>query len=521
MNEKENLTPNQDGNEEGNEEGKAEKAFAWDWTDSESHNAETASPEAPMPESANTDTETQGSGVSEGDRSDDTIDENNASDVAEPQDEAADEAMTASDMATVNFENVANEITEIREIATNEARGKRKKEKKSRDHRLGALLAACILSACAISSLLTLSFALILGIASPNKSVNVQLSSGKPPSQEIIATSDMLEGFMESVVVIEGEDGLTGSTGTGVIMSDDGYIITNYHVIENMTKVTVYLYGSSEPYIAEVIGYKSVDDVAVIKINRTGLSEATFAKSAECRLGETVYAVGTPEGADFGWSVARGIISHPDRDLRLYGNDGILTKKMNVIQTDAPLNHGNSGGPLINTRGEVIGIVTLKLSSSAGIGFALPSDGVLIDAIAIIENGNADGVDSGIAKGRPLLGVTGVGVKGGTWYETVTEITGSSIREVTKEYAELYPLTTFYASVDGVRVSATTQGLDASGKLKYGDIITEINGIAVTDIFSVMDIINDQNGGDTVNIRFYRDGEYYATDVTLGEEELK
>ena len=200
----------------------------------------------------------------------------------------------------------------------------------------------------------------------------------------------------------------------------------------------------------------------------------------------------------------------------IYDDEGVLEKKMKVVQTDASVNHGNSGGPLINVRGEIVGIVTLKRSDSAGMGFALPSNGVLALANAIIAKGNADGVNSGISVPRPLLGITGVGVLADTYYENYTTQDGTAIREVDSGYALTHPSTTFYAGVAGVHVSAISESADAGKSLKVDDIITEINGNSVSTIYHVMDIINVYNGGDTVTVKYYRDGKYYTAEVTLG-----
>ena len=188
---------------------------------------------------------------------------------------------------------------------------------------------------------------------------------------------------------------------------------------------------------------------------------------------------------------------------------------MNVIQIDAPVNPGNSGGPIINVYGEIVGIVTFKRTDGEGMGFALPSDGVLINVNAIIETGSADHVESGITMPRPLLGITGVGVEGGKYYTFVEEGGESRIEEVEEIYANSNPETTFYAAVSGVYISAVSAGADAANYLKVGDIQTEINGKPIESIYEVMTVINEFNGGDTVFITYYRDGEYNTVEVML------
>lgn len=383
-----------------------------------------------------------------------------------------------------------------------------------------ALIAACITSGCAIILLIAFALSLMVGLFPVNGKdvIFVGISNAGQTKPETEASSELLEDFLNSVVIVYGKNTTSSSTGTGVIFSEDGYIITNHHVIEDTDSVSVYLYGRKKAVPATVIGFKEEDDVAVIKINESGLRAATFAKSSDVRYGEKVYAIGTPEGSEFGWSITQGIVSSPERQLMMYDSEGILEKKMNVVQTDAPVNHGNSGGPIINVRGEVVGIVTLRLPNSVGMGFALPSSGVLKNVTSIIEFGHADNIDSGISKSRPLIGITGVGVAKDTWYKNVVSAAGTSIEKVDEAYAKLHPDTTFYAAITGVYVSATNPDLNAAQYIQINDIITEINGIPVTNIYEVMDIINQYDGGDSVSVKYYRNGVYNTVDVILGNE---
>lgn len=377
------------------------------------------------------------------------------------------------------------------------------------------LISSIILSACSILLLVAISAAVMLGLIEGSGVVQILVSDNGPTaSAEGEASSALLEEVMNSVVVISTNTPVGAGTGSGIIITENGYIATNYHVIEDASSITVFLYGSDQAFPAEVVGFHENDDIAVIKIASEGLRPAIFARSSDCRVGEKVYAIGSPEGAEFGWSVTQGIISCPLRRIMLYDKEGILEKKMNVVQTDTPVNHGNSGGPLINVRGEVVGIVTLKLSDSAGMGFALPSDGALTDIFAIIRQGHANDVDSGISSGRPLLGITGVGVVEGTWYEDM----GTQIKEVDKAWAERYPNRTFYAEVSGVYVSNLTPGLDAQTKLKVGDIITEVDGVRVYNIYQIMSVVNNMDAGDSLSIKYYRDGQYGTRSITLGYE---
>ncbi len=382
-----------------------------------------------------------------------------------------------------------------------------------------ALSVACLLSACSILLLVAFAISLMLGIfpIDDRSLVLVGVSTNGATEPDKDASPELIEDFLRSVVVVKGKTLIGTSTGTGVVISENGYIVTNYHVVEGCDIITVQLYGEENAITASVIGFHADDDVAVIKIERDGLRAATFANSETVRYGEKVYAIGTPEGSDFAWSVTQGIVSCPLRQLMIYNDDGTLEKKMYVVQTDASVNHGNSGGPIINIRGEVVGIVTLKRSNSAGMGFALPSNGVLTDIKSIIEVGHADNVQSGISMPRPLLGINGGGVEADTYYRDVILEDGALGREpVDEEYAKANPDTTIYASVSGVYVNSVNESADAAKHLKKGDIITKVNGEPVTMIYDVMDVVNKYNGGDSITVTFYRNGKYHTAEIILG-----
>jgi serine protease Do len=392
-----------------------------------------------------------------------------------------------------------------------------KTEKGGKEKKSLALPVSCILSACSILLLLAFAGAIFLGLIpiGGNGTANVGVSNLGQTQAGTEASPDLLEASLKSVVLVQARNDTSISTGTGVIISENGYVVTNHHVIEGMDKVTVQLYGEDIAIEAAVIGFHADDDVAVLKIDRDGLRAAPFARSDDVRYGEKVYAIGNPEGAEFSWSITEGIVSCPKRQLMFYDAEGILEKKMNVVQTDAAVNHGNSGGPIINVRGEIVGIVTLKRTDSAGMGFALPADGVLIDVTAIIETGSAAHVSSGIYMPRPLLGITGVGVKGETYYRNVVQDGQSMIEEVDEDFAKANPKNTFYAPVTGVHVSAVSAGSDSARYLRVNDVITEVNGKPVVTIYDIMDIVNEFNGGDQVSITYYRNGEYKTVKVTL------
>lgn len=397
---------------------------------------------------------------------------------------------------------------------------KEKSPRKSRKLSTKALvresnLALC-LSAISIILLTAIAALLTLGILPVgNRMIYVNVSTlGPVENQSGTASPEVLEEFKKSVVIVEVTRTQSGGTGSGIILSSDGFIVTNYHVVEGAKKIAVTFYGEEQKKFASVVGYSARDDIAVIKVDAEGLSPATFASSADCRVGDRVYAVGAPEGSDYGWTVTSGIISNPLRELKMYSSEHVLDKKMYLLQTDTPVNPGNSGGPLINARGEVVGIVTLKHSDAAGLGFALPSTASLEIIESIVETGNADGITSSISKGRPLIGITGVGLEAGVWYE----FTDNEVRIVSESYATGHPDTCIKLSISGVYITSLSPTLDANNHLLPGDVITRVNNVKVATTFDIMDIVNELDGGDTVSVTFVRDGETNTVSITLGTE---
>ncbi|MBQ7910252.1 MAG: trypsin-like peptidase domain-containing protein [Clostridia bacterium] len=325
-----------------------------------------------------------------------------------------------------------------------------------------------------------------------------------------------VEQAKHSVVVIEVRTEAGGGTGTGIIMTSDGYIATNHHVIEGATRIKVTFYDGTVME-AETVGSSEMDDLGVIKVQATGLPAATFAHSEDCYVGQTVYAIGTPAGADFGWTTTKGIISYTNREVKIYDeDDGTLQKKLRLLQTDAMVNPGNSGGPLINTKGEVVGVVSMKLSNGyEGIGFAIPSDGAVEILEAIMEFGNADNINSSLHHKRPMLGVTGVYMDAGEYYlpnETgVERIPEEKLGEY--DVAEL-----IHPAVSGVYVMGFADGMDAAEKMEVGDIITACQGEEVTSMNALSSVVNDYYAGDTVTLTVYRDGKHIAVDIVLSAQ---
>ena len=268
-------------------------------------------------------------------------------------------------------------------------------------------------------------------------------------------------------------------TGSGVIISPDGYIITNYHVIENSTEVIVTTNDNKE-YEAEIIGYDEIYDIAVLKINSDlNLDYVFFGDSDSTLVGEWVLAVGNPYNLNS--TVTAGIISSKSRDLNEYDQ-----KNQSFIQTDAAVNFGNSGGALVNTKGELIGINTLIQSMTGGYvgySFAVPSNTVRKIFEDILEYGD-------VQKG--LLGVRGVALNSPYSKQlNINETEGFYIDEIESGY-----------------------GADLAG-LTRGDIIKSIDGFKINRFSDLSGYLSSKRPGDKVKVKFVRDGKLETAEITL------
>lgn len=383
---------------------------------------------------------------------------------------------------------------------------------KKKKRRGGAFTYACMMTVAFL-----LSFGTLLGVLLTGNFTTEGNTSGRTETQVqyidrtvyvraededsgVLTIPEIASKVKPSVVGIEvkTDSGSTG-IGTGIIMTADGYIATNSHVVDDAVTCRVIMLDGTE-YDAKVIGGDEWSDLAVIKVEATGLPAAEFGESENLIVGEDVVAIGTPASLEYAGTVTDGIVSAINRGVKIYNSDGTLQKKMTLIQTNVAINPGNSGGPLVNAYGQVIGINSMKLSNGyVGIGFAIPITGALEILNHIIENGGYTGIDTSIVTKRPLIGITGGGIQAGTTY---TFEDGS----------------TMIAEVDGVIVVALSEGLDAINKLKIGDIITKVDGNKVTTIYDVMDVVNEHNPGETVKLEIYRAGAYYTVEILLGSE---
>ncbi len=274
------------------------------------------------------------------------------------------------------------------------------------------------------------------------------------------------------------------ASGSGFIISEDGYILTNYHVISGYDKVTVATYDQ-ETYDASVIGYDESSDIAVLKIDAENLDPVTLGDSSKLRVGDTVFAIGNPLG-ELTFSLTKGIVSALSRSISTESGGS-----MSLIQTDCAINSGNSGGALFNDSGEVIGITNAKYSASGSmeaeidnIGFAIPINSVKRIVTSIIENGYVL---------KPYIGIA------------------------------VSPLSEETAGVIGIKSGAVVQDVtegapaDKAG-LKVNDVITKVNDKAIKDSNDLVQVISETDPGDVVTFSVYRQGSELTLSVEIGSK---
>lgn len=321
--------------------------------------------------------------------------------------------------------------------------------------------------------------------SAPTLQINSKPTSDSSNSSDNYDTADGMAGediykkVNPSVVsVISTTSEGTGS-GSGVIMSKDGYIITNNHVVDGAQSVSVQL-SDGTSLDAEIIGTDEQTDLAVIKVTPTSdLTAAEFGDSDELEPGEYAYAIGSPGGVQFANTITGGRISAINRDLTV--NDRVMT----LIQTDASINNGNSGGALINKYGQVVGITSAKLSGNAfgsatveGMGFAIPINTAKDIVDELIQNG--------YVSGRPSIGITGQNV----------------------ESAD--------GKVSGVQVySIDSRAKAASEGLQVGDVITAVDGTPTPDMDKVNELKQDKKAGDKLTLSVYRISTGKTLNITI------
>ena len=321
----------------------------------------------------------------------------------------------------------------------------------------------------------------------PNATMNLQAAPkgiDNIPEGGGMALQDIYTLNIPSVVSITCQSSRGSSSGTGVVLTADGYIVTNAHVVENAQIISVQL-TDDRSFAARLVGCDTVSDLAVLRIDCSDLTPAQFGDSSTLRVGDTVVAIGDPLGAAFRGTYTNGIVSAINRDVDMNG------RTMTLIQTNAALNSGNSGGPLINCYGQVIGINTMKIGTFTddagveGLGFAIPSTQVkeIVDQI----------VAQGYVSGRPSIGFTGEALS--TFYQH------------------------YYRMPAGLYITEVEPGSDAAKKgIQEGDMLLYLGDTRVTSTQDLKTALYDSEAGDVVEVIVYRNGQQYKLELTLSED---
>ena len=317
-----------------------------------------------------------------------------------------------------------------------------------------------------------------------------QVSVKKVDGQTLMSAAEVYASTVNSVVSINcsavstnifGQSVESASSGSGFIITQDGYIVTNHHVISGASSVTVTLHDGTE-YPATVVGSDSDYDVAVLKVEATGLTAVTLGDSGNVNVGDSVLAIGNPLG-ELTFSMSQGIVSCCDRAINVDGTP------FNMIQVDASINPGNSGGPLMNLYGEVVGIVSAKYSNYSnttveGLGFAIPINDVQTIITDIMENGQVTD--------KPALSITA---------GTMTEQMAAQYQLSTKKGVFVY--------------SVNKGGAGDNAGLQMGDVITKLGDTEITSMEELSAAKKNYKAGDTVTVTFWRGDEEKTTQLTF------
>ena len=324
--------------------------------------------------------------------------------------------------------------------------------------------------------------------ADPSRHGNIDMETSPMgvdniPQEGGLSLQEIYTRCIESVVSISCTFPNGSATGTGVILSADGYIVTNAHVVEDAAAIQVIL-NDERVLEAVLIGADEISDLAVLRVDEYGLTPAELGDSGVLRVGDAVVAIGDPLGISLRGTMTDGIISGINRDITVDG------RSMTLIQTTAALNEGNSGGPLINCYGQVIGINTMKIGdymSSAGVeglGFAIPS--------ATVREIVTQLIDQGYVSGRPDLGLEGQAV------------------------SMLYQL--YGRLPQGLYITDVDPGSSAAQiGIQEGDVLMSLDGVRITGTDSYEAQLYTYQVGDTVTAIIYRDGRQYEVTLTVGE----
>ena len=392
--------------------------------------------------------------------------------------------------------NVVEPVYNIRNYAEEPAK-EPEAPKKRHGWRLVALMLVCALIGGLIGAGFTATGVLGAAIGGRRGTTVIEVSGREAPEVEMVAITgakqltfpELYKATINSVVSINTtmtsnvfrQTVQSASAGSGFVITADGYIVTNYHVIDNANDVKVTLYNGTE-YSAKVIGGDSDYDIAVLKIDAAELQAVTVGNSSTLQIGEDIAAIGNPLG-ELTFSMSEGIVSCVDRAINVDGTP------FNMIQITAAINPGNSGGPLFNTYGEVVGIVSAKYSSYAntaaeGLGFAIPIN----DVIAMVE----DIMENGRVTNRPYFAI--------------------GAEEVTARRAQQNG----YSVSAGVRVSSVEAGGAAEkAGIKAGDIIVKIDDKAIAGMSDLNAAKKSYKAGDTATVTVNRDGTELQLSLTF------
>ena len=365
-------------------------------------------------------------------------------------------------------------------------------------HRAAVKVTALILACVVAGGLAGWGGAAIAGSGSNSGKTTIQQSDRQPVTVQVkkvdgqtkMDPATVYASVVNSAVSINcsatstnifGQQTQTASSGSGFIITEDGYVVTNYHVVSGASSVQVTLYNG-DTYDATVIGGDSDYDVAVLKINASGLQPVTLGESADVNVGDTVLAIGNPLG-ELTFSMSQGIVSSCDRAINVDGTP------FNMIQVDCSINPGNSGGPLVNLYGEVVGIVSAKYSSYSsttveGLGFAIPISDVRSIITDIMENG--------AVTDKAYMAITA-----GTMNEQMAAQFNIDVTE-------------------GVFVYSVVEGgAGEKAGLRLGDVITKMGDKTLTSRQDLSAAMKGYRAGDTVTLTVYRGGQYIEVELTF------
>ena len=334
-----------------------------------------------------------------------------------------------------------------------------------------------------VLTFLMLPVTLSFGCANANQMQRVDRSVDMSVREISAKSSDdvlrMLDEARSAVVGISVEINGGYAIGSGVAISEGGYILTNNHVVEDGGEITLY-YADKTTGVGSVLWADPAIDLAVVKSSRT-IPYLSTEDLENTFVGEDVYAIGTPLTLDFKHTITKGIVSAKNRVLETDGNDGSIFLQ-SLVQHDASINPGNSGGPLINVNGKVVGLNTLKTSEGEGLGFAIPIRIGKIVAEKLKENNNYK---------TPYIGIF-------AFDSSLAEVYGEELND------------------DGAYVISVSGPAKDAG-IKKGDLITAIDGQTINNMLDFRALIYEKNIGDDVEVLFLRDGIYQRVNVKLGK----